>query len=93
MKPMPLPEPGKLAGLDFDWKNENWPGVYISISFPIIIGEEFWNFTHFSEKFWLLISVARRFFLKNMNIEPKNTKNLWKNAQKHGKTWVFSQNF
>ena len=24
---MPLPEPGKLAGLDFDWKNENWPPI------------------------------------------------------------------
>ena len=23
-KPMTLPEPGKLADLDFDWKNENW---------------------------------------------------------------------
>ena len=46
---------------------QNWfdfgAGVYISISFPIIIREEFWNFNHFSEKFWLLICVTRRFFL------------------------------
>ena len=49
-------------------------GVYISISFPINIGEEFWNFINFSEKFQLLTSVTRGFFLKNMNIEPKSTK-------------------
>ena len=53
-------------------------GVNISISFLIIIMEEFWNFTQFSEKFWLLITVARRFFFKKWKTCEQMPKNMGK---------------
>ena len=55
-------------------------GVNISISFLIIIGKSLEISPIFRKSFYFgLGTVTRRFFLEKM-------KNLWTNAQKHGKT-------